>query len=338
MSSPPSITTARSISSAAGSGGGGACFLNGRAAMALATPPTMEMPTTRPRSRARKRNIVTSGLVGAGVDPTPRPRSRPATLRGMERLEQEAERLEGAIWGHLVGDALGVPYEFRDPGSIGEVVFGATGTHGQPPGTWSDDGALMLALLDSLVAWDGEGGRAVRPLRSRRPGSPDPRLVRRGRLHARRRRPLRRRRGDAHRHRRPPRRRPGRGGRERGGRRPRQRLADAHPAGRPRRARAGRRDARPLGRRRLGGDPRRAPGEGGLRALRAAGEGAPRSARRSGGGDGRRIPGAPRPHGRHGPRGGRRGPPRLGPPDGRRARRRLALVRLGGARGRHLVR
>ncbi len=78
----------------------------------------------------------------------------------MERLEQEAERLEGAIWGHLVGDALGVPYELRDPGSIGEVVFGATGTHGQPPGTWSDDGALMLALLDSLVAWDGEGSRA----------------------------------------------------------------------------------------------------------------------------------------------------------------------------------
>lgn len=78
-----------------------------------------------------------------------------------EELEQEAERLEGAIWGHLVGDALGVPYEFRPPEAIGEVVFGARGTHGQPPGTWSDDGALMLALLDSLVAWGGEGGRAV---------------------------------------------------------------------------------------------------------------------------------------------------------------------------------
>ena len=79
----------------------------------------------------------------------------------MDRLEQEAERLEGAVWGHLVGDALGVPYEFRPPEAIGEVRFGASGTHGQPPGTWSDDGALMLALLDSLVAWDGEGGRTV---------------------------------------------------------------------------------------------------------------------------------------------------------------------------------
>jgi ADP-ribosylglycohydrolase len=61
------------------------------------------------------------------------------------------ERLAGAIWGHLVGDALGVPYEFRGPGSITDVRWGATGTHGQPPGTWSDDGGLMLALLDSLL-------------------------------------------------------------------------------------------------------------------------------------------------------------------------------------------
>lgn len=61
------------------------------------------------------------------------------------------DRLAGAVWGHLVGDALGVPYEFRAPGTIFEVRWGAAGTHGQPPGTWSDDGGLMLALLDSLL-------------------------------------------------------------------------------------------------------------------------------------------------------------------------------------------
>lgn len=82
-------------------------------------------------------------------------------MDGPEPREREAERLEGAVWGHLVGDALGVPYEFRPPDAIGEVRFGTRGTHGQPPGTWSDEGALMLALLDSLVAWDGEDGRAV---------------------------------------------------------------------------------------------------------------------------------------------------------------------------------
>jgi len=61
------------------------------------------------------------------------------------------DRIAGAAWGLLVGDALGVPYEFREPEEIGTVVFGASGTHDQPPGTWSDDGALMLATLDALL-------------------------------------------------------------------------------------------------------------------------------------------------------------------------------------------
>ena len=59
--------------------------------------------------------------------------------------------VRAAVYGHLVGDAMGVPYEFtgRDEHRVVEVRGG--GAHGQPPGTWSDDGALMLALLDSLL-------------------------------------------------------------------------------------------------------------------------------------------------------------------------------------------
>jgi ADP-ribosylglycohydrolase len=71
--------------------------------------------------------------------------------RGREGRLLLPERLSGAIYGHLVGDALGVPYEFQPPGRIGEVAWRGHGTYGQPPGTWSDDGALMLALLDSLL-------------------------------------------------------------------------------------------------------------------------------------------------------------------------------------------
>lgn len=75
------------------------------------------------------------------------------------------ERLAGAVWGHLVGDALGVPYEFRAPGTIAEVRWGVAGTHGQPAGTWSDDGGLMLALLDSLLEagfdMEDQGRRAL---------------------------------------------------------------------------------------------------------------------------------------------------------------------------------
>jgi len=58
--------------------------------------------------------------------------------------------IRAAVYGHLVGDAIGVPYEGRDASEIGTVELRGYGAHNQPPGTWSDDGALMLALLDSL--------------------------------------------------------------------------------------------------------------------------------------------------------------------------------------------
>jgi ADP-ribosylglycohydrolase len=87
----------------------------------------------------------------------------------MDPLERNAEQLAGAVWGHLVGDAVGVPYEFLDPAAIEEVAFRGGGLHGQPAGTWSDDGALMLALLDSLVeegpVTDGPTAAPARPAR-----------------------------------------------------------------------------------------------------------------------------------------------------------------------------
>lgn len=70
---------------------------------------------------------------------------------GLDLDRGYADRLSGAVWGHLIGDAVGVPYEFGPPVPAASVVFGKAGTHGRPPGTWSDDGAMMLALLDSLL-------------------------------------------------------------------------------------------------------------------------------------------------------------------------------------------
>jgi len=72
------------------------------------------------------------------------------------------ERIEGGLIGLLVGDALGVPYEFHAPGEIPgasaiefEPPAGFRRAHaGTPPGTWSDDGAQALALLASLLACD----------------------------------------------------------------------------------------------------------------------------------------------------------------------------------------
>ncbi|NOT64315.1 MAG: ADP-ribosylglycohydrolase family protein [Acidobacteria bacterium] len=94
------------------------------------------------------------------------------------------ERIAGALYGLLIGDALGVPYEFRPPEAIPpkeQIEFMPPRRYdrahaGVPPGTWSDDGAQALVLLASLldcgrfdaedfgqglVAWYDEGYMAV---------------------------------------------------------------------------------------------------------------------------------------------------------------------------------
>lgn len=70
------------------------------------------------------------------------------------------DRLSGGLLGLLVGDALGVPYEFHAPEELppeDQIEMtppaGFRRAHfGVPPGTWSDDGAQSLVLLDSLLA------------------------------------------------------------------------------------------------------------------------------------------------------------------------------------------
>lgn len=69
------------------------------------------------------------------------------------------EQVEGAMYGLLVGDALGVPYEFHSPVELPprakielDPPAGFRRAHrGVPPGTWSDDGAQALCLLASLL-------------------------------------------------------------------------------------------------------------------------------------------------------------------------------------------
>jgi ADP-ribosylglycohydrolase len=71
--------------------------------------------------------------------------------------------IAGGLYGLLIGDAFGVPYEFHDPSNLppedtlGPVPpAGFNRSHrGVPVGTWSDDGAQALALLDSLLTCGG---------------------------------------------------------------------------------------------------------------------------------------------------------------------------------------
>ncbi len=68
----------------------------------------------------------------------------------------DVEKVRGAIMGHLVGDALGVPYEFKAAGDLpAEISFTGGGSHGQPPGTYSDDGAMVLCAIASLLEKGG---------------------------------------------------------------------------------------------------------------------------------------------------------------------------------------
>ena len=68
-------------------------------------------------------------------------------------------RIKGGIYGLLIGDALGVPYEFHLKDSIPPIEQiemtppdGYQRSHvGVEPGTWSDDGAQALCLLDSVI-------------------------------------------------------------------------------------------------------------------------------------------------------------------------------------------
>lgn len=56
-----------------------------------------------------------------------------------------------AIMGLVVGDALGVPYEFKQRDSFKAEDMIGYGTHNQHPGTWSDDSSMTLATVESMA-------------------------------------------------------------------------------------------------------------------------------------------------------------------------------------------
>lgn len=57
--------------------------------------------------------------------------------------------LRDCVYGQAVGDALGVPFEFRARGTFECTGMVGNGTHGQLAGTWSDDTSMTLAICDS---------------------------------------------------------------------------------------------------------------------------------------------------------------------------------------------
>lgn len=96
-------------------------------------------------------------------------RDRVQCLLKFVRLQKPADgssvmndfnKYKGGLYGLIIGDALGVPYEFHPADQIPaydriemQPPTGFCRAHsGIRPGTWSDDSAQALCLLDSLVS------------------------------------------------------------------------------------------------------------------------------------------------------------------------------------------
>ena len=64
------------------------------------------------------------------------------------------EAVRAMIWGHAVGDALGVPVEFESRESLAKkpvAEMRGYGSYDVPAGSWSDDTSMTLALMESLA-------------------------------------------------------------------------------------------------------------------------------------------------------------------------------------------
>ena len=62
--------------------------------------------------------------------------------------------IRDSVYGFAVGDALGVPVEFKSRNELKKFpVIGMSGygTHQMPKGCWSDDTSMILATMDSII-------------------------------------------------------------------------------------------------------------------------------------------------------------------------------------------
>lgn len=68
-----------------------------------------------------------------------------------KRLKGIKGKLFSGILGGVVGDALGVPVEFRQRDSYIITDMIGYGTYNQPPGTWSDDTSMTVCLIENII-------------------------------------------------------------------------------------------------------------------------------------------------------------------------------------------
>lgn len=68
-------------------------------------------------------------------------------------MEAEVKgKIRNCIRAYVIGDALGVPFEFKKQGTFKCTDFTGNGTYNKPVGTWSDDTSVLLCWIDAIVS------------------------------------------------------------------------------------------------------------------------------------------------------------------------------------------
>lgn len=69
---------------------------------------------------------------------------------------EKIDRIRGMLWGLIVGDCLGSPVQFMEMDSFPKVTEMLPCDHfNTPAGYWTDDGAMALCIMESVVRCQG---------------------------------------------------------------------------------------------------------------------------------------------------------------------------------------
>lgn len=70
----------------------------------------------------------------------------------MEATKEVINLVRSAILGAAIGDAIGLPYQFKERDSFECLGMTGMGTFSKPAGYWSDDTSMTLATMDGIVS------------------------------------------------------------------------------------------------------------------------------------------------------------------------------------------
>lgn len=73
----------------------------------------------------------------------------------MEATKEVLNLVRSAILGAAIGDAIGLPYQFKERDNFECLGMTGMGTFSKPAGTWSDDTSMTLATMDGIVSAGG---------------------------------------------------------------------------------------------------------------------------------------------------------------------------------------